>query len=51
MLRDLHAVLRRYPVATIPVLAPLQDIPAFLARPQTQISEKGKAAWPRRTSG
>ncbi len=44
MLRDLHAVLRRYPIATIPVLAPLQDIPAFLARPQTQISEKGKAA-------
>ena len=44
MLRDLHAVLRRYPIATIPVLAPLQDIPAFLARPQTQVGEAGKAA-------
>ena len=43
MLRDLHAVLRRYP-RTLPELAPLQDIPAFLARPQTQISEPGKAA-------
>ena len=37
MLRDLHAVLRRYPVSR-PVLAPLGDIPAFLARPQTQLS-------------
>jgi Ser/Thr protein kinase RdoA (MazF antagonist) len=43
MLRDLHAVLRRYPKA-LPELAPLQDIPAFLARPQTQINEQGKAA-------
>ena len=43
MLRDLHAVLRRYPEA-LPELAPLQDIPAYLARPQTQVSEKGKAA-------
>jgi Ser/Thr protein kinase RdoA (MazF antagonist) len=43
MLRDLHAALRRYPEA-VPELAPLQDIPAFLARPQTQVSEKGKAA-------
>jgi Ser/Thr protein kinase RdoA (MazF antagonist) len=43
MLRDLHAVLRRYPEA-LPELAPLQDIPAFLARPRTQINEKGKAA-------
>jgi hypothetical protein len=43
MLRDLHAVLRRYP-RTLPELAPLQDIPAFLARPQTQISHRGKAA-------
>jgi Ser/Thr protein kinase RdoA (MazF antagonist) len=34
MLRDLHAVLRTYP-ARLPVLAPLGDIPAFLARPQT----------------
>ena len=43
MLRDLHAALRRYP-KTQPELAPLQDIPAFLARPQTQIPQKGKAA-------
>jgi hypothetical protein len=43
MLRDLHAVLRRYP-RTLPELAPLQDIPAFLARPQTKISHRGKAA-------
>jgi Ser/Thr protein kinase RdoA (MazF antagonist) len=43
MLRDLHAVLRRYPKA-LPELAPLQDIPAFLARPQTQLDQKGKAA-------
>jgi Ser/Thr protein kinase RdoA (MazF antagonist) len=43
MLRDLHAVLRRYPLA-LPELAPLQDIPAFLARPRTQINEAGKAA-------
>jgi Ser/Thr protein kinase RdoA (MazF antagonist) len=44
MLRDLHAVLRRYPIATIPVLAPLQDIPAYLARPQTQVTQERKAA-------
>jgi Ser/Thr protein kinase RdoA (MazF antagonist) len=43
MLRDLHAVLRRYPKA-LPELAPLQDIPAFLARPQTRIDEESKAA-------
>jgi len=43
MLRDLHAVLRRYPKA-LPELAPLQDIPAFLARPQTRIDQKGLAA-------
>jgi Ser/Thr protein kinase RdoA (MazF antagonist) len=43
MLRDLHALLRRYPRA-LPELAPLQDIPAFLARPQTQLNEPGKAA-------
>jgi Ser/Thr protein kinase RdoA (MazF antagonist) len=43
MLADLHAALRRYPPA-LPELAPLRDIPAFLGRPQTQISEKGKAA-------
>ena len=34
MLRDLHAVLRTYP-APLPPLAPLADIPAFLARRQT----------------
>jgi Ser/Thr protein kinase RdoA (MazF antagonist) len=34
MLRDLHAVLRTYP-AGLPPLAPLADIPAFLARRQT----------------
>jgi hypothetical protein len=34
MLRDLHAALRDYP-GQAPVLAPLGDIPAFLARPQT----------------
>ncbi len=44
MLRDLHLVLRRYPIATIPVLVPLQDIPAFLARPQTRVGAAGKAA-------
>jgi Ser/Thr protein kinase RdoA (MazF antagonist) len=37
MLRDLHAVLRSYP-GPEPVLAPLGDIPAFLARPQTLLS-------------
>jgi aminoglycoside phosphotransferase (APT) family kinase protein len=37
MLRDLHAVLRTYP-GSPPVLAPLGDIPAFLARPQTLLS-------------
>ena len=34
MLRDLHTVLRTYP-APLPPLAPLADIPAFLARRQT----------------
>ncbi len=34
MLRDLHAALRSFP-GSLPVLAPLGDIPAFLARPQT----------------
>jgi len=43
ILRDLHAVLRRYPKA-LPELAPLHDIPAYLARPQTYVNEKGKAA-------
>jgi Ser/Thr protein kinase RdoA (MazF antagonist) len=42
MLRDLHAALRRYPTA-LPELAPLQDIPAFLARAQTQLDQAGKA--------
>ena len=37
MLRDLHAVLRTGP-ARPPVLAPLGDIPTFLARPQTLVS-------------
>ncbi len=37
MLRDLHAALRAYPVPQ-PVLAPLGDIPAFLARRQTLLS-------------
>ena len=43
MPRDLHAVLRPYPGA-VPVLAPLRDIPAFLARPQSQISVSDAAA-------
>jgi hypothetical protein len=42
MLRDLHAVLRSYPEAA-PELAPLADIPAYLARPQTRLT-KGQAA-------
>lgn len=48
MLRDLHLALRAYhptrPALTPPALAPLQDIPAFLARPQTRVSPKSKAA-------
>jgi Phosphotransferase enzyme family len=43
MLRDLHAALRPYP-RPVPVLAPLQDIPAFLARPHTRLSAAQKAA-------
>jgi Ser/Thr protein kinase RdoA (MazF antagonist) len=43
MLRDLHATLRSFP-GTLPVLAPLNDIPAFLARPQTQLSPGESAA-------
>ena len=47
MLRDLHLALRAYPqtrpALTPPPLAPLQDIPAFLARPQTQVSPESKA--------
>ena len=42
MLRDLHATLRSYP-GPLPVLAPLADIPAFLARPQTRLTA-GQAA-------
>jgi Ser/Thr protein kinase RdoA (MazF antagonist) len=37
MLRDLHATLRTYP-GVYPVLTPLGDIPAFLARPQTLLA-------------
>ena len=37
MLRDLHATLRTYP-EIYPVLTPLGDIPAFLARPQTLLT-------------
>jgi Ser/Thr protein kinase RdoA (MazF antagonist) len=37
MLRDVHAALRSFP-GSPPVLAPLGDIPAFLARPQTLLS-------------
>lgn len=38
MLRDLHTVLRSYP-GTMPVLSPLADIPAFLARPGAAVSD------------
>jgi thiamine kinase-like enzyme len=37
MLQDLHAALRSFP-GSPPVLAPLGDIPAFLARPHTLLS-------------
>ena len=37
MLRDLHAALRSYP-GPLTRLAPLADIPAFLARPRTLLS-------------
>lgn len=43
MLRDLHAALRGYP-RPAPVLAPLQDIPAFLARPQSRVDTRQHAA-------
>ncbi len=43
MLRDLHAALRGYP-GQAPVLAPLGDIPAFLARPQTILTAAQAAA-------
>jgi Ser/Thr protein kinase RdoA (MazF antagonist) len=42
MLRDLHAALRTYP-GSPPVLAPLEDIPVFLARPQTQLDASDRA--------
>ena len=50
MLRDLHAELRGYPAqlrdypAQLPFLAPLGDIPAFLARPQTRLTASQAAA-------
>jgi Ser/Thr protein kinase RdoA (MazF antagonist) len=43
MLRDLHAELRGYP-GQLPVLAPLGDVPAFLARPQTRLTADQAAA-------
>ena len=43
MLRDLHAELASYP-AHLPVLAPLQDIPSYLARPQTSLTPAEAAA-------
>jgi Ser/Thr protein kinase RdoA (MazF antagonist) len=43
MLRDLHAALRHYP-GVVPVLAPLGDIPAFLARPRSRLDAGQKAA-------
>jgi Ser/Thr protein kinase RdoA (MazF antagonist) len=43
MLRDLHHLLRPHQAA-LPVLAPLQDIPAFLARPQIQLTARDRAA-------
>jgi Phosphotransferase enzyme family len=43
MLRDLHAALRGYP-GQAPVLAPLGDIPAFLARPHTILTADQAAA-------
>jgi Ser/Thr protein kinase RdoA (MazF antagonist) len=43
MLRDLHAELASYP-AHLPVLAPLQDIPSYLARPQTTLTPAEAAA-------
>ena len=42
--------LRRYPRA-LPELAALQDIPAFLARPQTQVNDTGRPPWPPLTKG
>ena len=41
MLRDLHHVLRGYR-APLPTLSPLDDIPAFLARPRTVLSDRDR---------
>ena len=43
MLRDLHAELASYP-GQLPFLAPLQDIPSYLARPQTRLTPAEAAA-------
>ena len=43
MLRDLHAELSAYP-GELGVLTPLQDIPAYLARPQTRLTAAESAA-------
>jgi len=43
MLRDLHAVLRHYP-ATVPWLAPLTDVEAFLSRPRPGLTDADVAA-------
>jgi Phosphotransferase enzyme family len=43
MLRDLHAAPRGYP-GQAPVLAPLTDVPAFLARPHTILTTAQAAA-------
>lgn len=42
MLRELHGVLREYETDA-PFLAPLADIPAFLARPQTLLTDRDVA--------
>jgi Ser/Thr protein kinase RdoA (MazF antagonist) len=42
MLHDLHTALRGYR-SPLPVLAPLGDIPAFLARPETKLSHNDAA--------
>jgi hypothetical protein len=43
MLRDLHAELAGYP-GQLPILAPLQDIPSYLGRPQTTLTPAEAAA-------
>jgi Ser/Thr protein kinase RdoA (MazF antagonist) len=42
MLRELHVALRSYP-GTMPILASLGDIPAFLARPKVTLSDVDSA--------